>query len=156
MGSRKWEVGSGKSEVGSGKSEVGSRKFKAVDKELRVDKPYDLSERIKLFVLSTFEFVEKLPPNAAARNIKNQLVRSCSSIGANYRSAKRGRSDAEYLSKLGISEEEADESVYWLELIRDAKWGLTNEAEVLLKEANEITAIIVSLIKKAKARKHKP
>ena len=83
-------------------------------------KPYDLSERIKVFVLQIFEFVEKLPPNTAARNIKNQLLRSSSSIGANYRAAK---------------------------------WNLTAEANELLNEANEITAIIVSLIKKAKIRR---
>jgi four helix bundle protein len=124
-----------------------------MDIELLKNKPYDLNDRIKIFVLLIFEFVEKLPPNAAARNIKNQLVRSASSVGANYRAAKRGRSDAEYLAKLGIVEEEADECVYWLELIQAAKWNVGEEVNALLTEANEITAIVVSLIKSAKSRR---
>ena len=100
------------------------------------EKPYDLDKRIKAFVLEIFEFVETLPNNSAGRNVRNQLVRCTSSIGANYRTARRGRSDKEYLAKLGICEEEADESCYWLELCIDAKWNLEKKAEPLLKEAN--------------------
>ena len=115
-------------------------------------KPYDLKVRIKEFVLEIFDFVDQLPDKPAAWNIKNQLVRSISSVGANYRAAKRARSGKEYISKLGIAEEEADESIYWLELIEAAPWNLKMEVKPLLQEANEITAIIVSLIKKAKQK----
>jgi four helix bundle protein len=80
----------------------------------------------------------------SGRAIGNQLVRSATSVGANYRAACRSRSRAEFAAKLGIVAEEADESVYWLELISEAK--LLPEAKVrdLLEEANELTAIFTS------------
>lgn len=114
--------------------------------------PYDLNERIKAFVLNIFDFVELLPKKAAGFNIQNQLVRSASSCGANYRAAKRGRSPKEYIAKLGIVEEEADECCYWLELILATKWDLEVKTKPLLAEANQLTAIIVSLIKNARSR----
>lgn len=113
-------------------------------------KPYDLNLRIRQYILEIFDFVEKLPNKPAAWNIRKQIVRSISSVGANYRAAKRARSDKEYIAKLGIAEEEADETIFWLELIRDAKWDLEAEAQLHLQEANEITAIIVTLLRKAK------
>ncbi len=116
------------------------------------EKPYDLNKRIKVFVLEIFDFVEKLPETAAGRNVRSQLVRCASSIGANYRASKRARSGKEYIAKLGISEEEADETCYWLDLCAEAKWGVETQAQQLLKEAGEITAIIVTLIKKGKTR----
>jgi four helix bundle protein len=77
-------------------------------------------------------------------DIGNQLVRSGTSVGANYRAACRGRSKAEFIAKLGTVEEEADESAYWLELIVDA--GLMKQRRIvsLLNEANELTAIIAA------------
>ncbi len=116
------------------------------------EKPYDLDKRISVFVLEIFKFVETLPNTAVGRNVQNQLVRCAPSIGANYRAARRGRSNKEYLAKLGICEEESDETCYWLELCIDAKWDTAIKAEPLLKEADEITAIIVHLLKKAKGR----
>ena len=116
------------------------------------EKPYDLDKRIKAFVLEIFEFAETLPNTAAGRNVQNQLVRCASSVGANYRAARRGRSGKEYTAKLGICEEESDESCYWLELCIETKWEVEKKAQPLLKEANEITAIIVYLIKKAKGK----
>jgi len=104
------------------------------------EKPYDLNKRIKLCVLDIFSFVESLPDTAAGRAVKNQIVRSASSIGANYRASRRARSEKEYVAKLGIAEEEADETCYWLELISEANWGLANDALPILQEANEITA----------------
>lgn len=119
------------------------------------EKPYDLNERIKQYILEIFDFVEELPNKPAAWNIKNQVVRSATSIGANYRAAKRARSDKEYIAKLGIAEEEADETMFWLELIMAAKWDLHPKAAILHREANELTAIIVTLSKKAKSRLNK-
>ena len=115
-------------------------------------KPYDLDLRLKQFIIAVFGFVEKLPRKPAAYNIHKQLVRSASSCGANYRAARRGRSPKEYIAKLGIVEEEADETCYWFEIVIAAGWDLEKEAQPLLREANEITAIIVSLIKNARKR----
>lgn len=113
---------------------------------------YGINERIKKFVLEIYDFCDKLPSTASGNNIRNQLSRSASSIGANYRAAWRGRSDKEYIAKLGISEEESDESCYWLDLVRSReKWSkFHSEANTLYKEADQITAIIVSLIKRKK------
>lgn len=79
--------------------------------------------------------------------IQKQLTRSASSVGANYRAARRGRSKAEYLAKLGTVEEESDESAYWLELVIALNWNDNGKAQIFLDEANELTAIIVTLIK---------
>ncbi len=76
--------------------------------------------------------------------MSNQLVRSATSVGANYRAACRARSRAEFVAKLGTVLEEADESLYWLELIRDAKLVSEHRISLLLREADELTAIVVT------------
>ena len=100
--------------------------------------------RTKTFGLRSLKLVDHLPQTISGRAIGNQLVRSATSIGANYRAACRARSRAEFAAKLGVVAEEADESVYWLELIRDG--GLVAEAKIrdLLKEADELTAIFTA------------
>jgi four helix bundle protein len=80
----------------------------------------------------------------SGRAIGNQLVRSATSVGANYRAACRSRSRAEFASKLGVVAEEADESVYWLELISEGKLLPDAKVKDLLEEANELTAIFTS------------
>ena len=85
-----------------------------------------------------------LPRTAAGRAISSQLVRAATSVGANYRSACRARSRAEFAAKLGIALEEADESLYWLELVRDGKLVPEDKLSLLLKEADELTAILAS------------
>ena len=80
----------------------------------------------------------------SGRAIGNQLVRCGTSVGANYRAACRSRSRAEFAAKLGIVAEEADETVYWLELLRDAKLIPEGKLSELLKEANELTAIFTA------------
>jgi four helix bundle protein len=104
----------------------------------------ELLERTKQFALQVLKPVDRLPHTMAGRAVGNQLVRSGTSVGANYRAACRGRSRAEFAAKLGIVAEEADESVYWLELVRDG--GLLTEAKIddLLREANELTAIFTA------------
>lgn len=82
-----------------------------------------------------------------------QLLRSGTSIGANYRSTCRGRSKADFISRIAIAEEEADETVYWLELIKESKLSNLNTVQSLLDEANELTAIFTSIGKTAKKRK---
>jgi four helix bundle protein len=85
-----------------------------------------------------------LPRTAAGRAISSQLVRAATSVGANYRSACRARSRAEFAAKLGVALEGADESLYWLELIRDGKLLPESKLSLLLKEADELTAILAS------------
>lgn len=116
---------------------------------------YGLNNRVKTFVLEVFDFCDDFSDvDPVARNIKNQLCRSASSIGANLRAAWRARSDREYLAKLGIVEEESDETCFWLDLMKSReKWLIMHErAEELYKEANQLTAITVSLIKRKKEK----
>ena len=82
--------------------------------------------------------------------IGRQLLRSATSVGANYRAACRGRSPAEFCAKLGIVEEEADESIYWLELLADGKIVKRELLTALLDEANQITAMVVASLQTAK------
>lgn len=104
-----------------------------------------------MFALRVFKLVAALPKDAAGRAIANQLVRSGSSVGANYRAACRGRSKAEFRAKLGVVVEEADESAYWLELISEGESLEKVRVGPLLQEANELCAIMVASRKSAEA-----
>ena len=110
----------------------------------------EMKKRTKQFALRVMKLVGALPQNTVARAIGNQLVRSGTSVGANYRSACRGRSKAEFAAKLGIVVEEADESAYWLELIIEGQLLTPNLVEPLLQEANELTAIMAASRKTAR------
>lgn len=101
----------------------------------------ELKERSKKFGLRILALVDALPGSVSGRALANQLVRSGTSVGANYRSACRGRSKKEFIAKLGVVVEEADESAYWLELIIDGELLSDNKIRPLLDEANELTAI---------------
>ena len=104
----------------------------------------ELQNRTKQFALRILKLVDALPRTAAGRAISNQLARSAMSVGANYRAACRARSRVEFAAKLGTVLEEADESLYWLEMIRDGKLLSEKRVSLLLKEAGEITAIIAA------------
>ena len=104
----------------------------------------ELQDRTKQFALRVLKLIDVLPCTAAGRAISSQLVRAATSVGANYRSACRARSRAEFAAKLGVAVEEADESLYWLELVRDGKLLPENKLSLLLKEADELTAILAS------------
>ena len=104
----------------------------------------ELLARTKTFSLRILELVDHLPRTTSGRAIGNQLVRCGTSVGANYRAACRSRSRAEFAAKLGIVAEEADETVYWLELLRDAKLLTEAKLSELLREANELTAIFTA------------
>jgi len=104
----------------------------------------ELQDRTKRFALRVLDLVDTLPRTAAGRAISTQLVRAATSVGTNYRSACRARSRAEFAAKLGIAVEEADESLYWLELVRDGKLVPEDKVSLLLKEADELTAILAS------------
>src|SRR5437867_4246921 len=109
----------------------------------------DLQLRTKQFALQVIQFCERLPNEETSKILKRQLLRAGTSVGANYRAACRAKSKPTFISKMGDVLEEADESMYWIELLIDA--GLVKRARVaeLLGEADEIS-IIVSSIKTAK------
>jgi four helix bundle protein len=104
----------------------------------------ELKSRTKDYALRIIKIIEALPKTTTGRAIGNQLIRSGTSVGANYRAALRARSKAEFVAKLGIVIEEADESEFWLELIVGAKLLKKRLVEPLLKETNELIAIFVS------------
>ena len=112
----------------------------------------ELKERLKQFSLRVFRLVDALPRVPAGRMIASQLVRAGASVGANYRAACRGRSRAEFISKLGVAEEEADESVYWLELVIEGRLLRRERVAPLLAEANELVAILTASRKSAARR----
>jgi four helix bundle protein len=112
----------------------------------------DLKKRTKVFALRVLKLVAALPNTVAGRAIGGQLVRSGTSVGSNYRAACRGRSRAEFVAKLGVVEEEADESAFWMELIIEGELLKPKQVEPLLNEANELTKIMAqSRISAAKA-----
>ena len=102
----------------------------------------DLKKRTKEFALRILKLVSALPDTVQGKTVGGQLVRSGTSVSSNYRAACRGRSRAEFISKLGIVEEEADESAFWLELIIEGELLKQQAVQPLLNEANELTRII--------------
>jgi len=104
----------------------------------------ELQQRTKSFALRVLKLIEHLPNTVGGKVLANQLARSGTSVGANYRAECRARSRAEFASKLGIVAEEADESLYWLELIRDGNFIGQRRIAFLLSEADELTAIFTS------------
>jgi four helix bundle protein len=104
----------------------------------------ELKERTKRFALRVMHLVDALPNSAKGRAIANQLVRSGTSVAANYRAACRARSRAEFIARIGVVEEEADETALWLELIIADKILSGKKAVPLLNEANELVAIAAS------------
>jgi four helix bundle protein len=115
----------------------------------------DLKQRTKEFALRVIRLVEALPKGRTADILGKELLRSGTSVGANYRAACRARSNADFISKMGIAEEEADEWLYWMELLIEAEIVKSVELESLMKEANELLAITVSSIKTARRKKNK-
>src|SRR5712671_6114031 len=112
-------------------------------------RPDDLKNRTKQFALRVLKLVAALPNNLSGKTIGGQLVRSGTSVGANYRAACRARSKAEFIAKIGIVEEEADESAFWMELIIEGKLLRQGLVQPLLDEANEIAKMMASSRKSA-------
>ena len=104
----------------------------------------DLKERSKLFAPRVLRLVDALPRTPKGNALSSQLVRSGMSVAANYRAACRSRSRAEFISKIGVAEEEADETALWLELIVADKILPETKTRPLLTEANEIVAIMAA------------
>src|SRR5438876_694738 len=113
----------------------------------------EFKKRTKQFALRTIRLVDSLPRTTAGRHIGGQLLRSGTSVGSNYRAACRARSSAEFCAKLGIVEEEADESVYWMELLIEGELMKEHLLSSLLREENEILAMVIASITTARRRK---
>lgn len=111
--------------------------------------PEELKHRTKQSALRVMKLVAALPEDRVGRAIGNQLIRSGTSVGANYRAACRGRSAAEFAAKIGTVIEEADESAYWMELVVEGELMEAVRVGGLLQEANEIVAIMVASRKTA-------
>ncbi len=118
--------------------------------EGKLTKDRDLRERTKQFAFKIIELVASLPNTREANIIGTQLLKAGTSVGANYRESNRSRSKAEFRAKIGIVEQEADESLYWLEILNES--GITSGEllDELLVEADELVAIFTSIGKKAK------
>jgi four helix bundle protein len=112
--------------------------------------PVELKQRTKAFALRVIKLVEALPTTTVGRALGRQLVRSGTSVAANYRAACRARSRAEFVAKMGVVEEEADETMLWLELLAESNTMPPDHLAALLREANELTAIMAASRKTAK------
>jgi len=109
----------------------------------------ELKARTKDFALRIIRLVDVLPNTVKGRAIANQIMRSATSVAANYRAACRARSRAEFIAKIGVVEEEADETAFWLELIVDSSIRTEKQIGPLRKEANELVAIMAASRKSA-------
>jgi len=115
----------------------------------------DLKNRTKKFTLDVIKTCDQLPEDTAFTIFSKQLMRCSSSIGANYRAACRAKSNADFINKLKIVEEETDEAIYFLELLKEINDKNTKMIDSLIDEANELLAIFVASIKTAKKRNRK-
>jgi four helix bundle protein len=120
------------------------------DKESAMNEE-ELKLRTKQFSLRIIRLTEALPNTSTAKTIGHQLLRAGMSVGANYRAACRGKSKADFIAKAGISLEEADECLYWMELLQEAGIMPAERLKDLLKEADELVAIFTASIKTARA-----
>ena len=112
-----------------------------------------LKDRTKKYALRVIRLIESLPRKRVAAVVGDQLLRSGTSVGANYRSACRARSRAEFMSKMGIVEEELDESLYWMELVIESGLVKASRLTLLMQEGEELLAMTVASINTARARK---
>lgn len=112
-----------------------------------------LKDRTKRFALLVIRLCQGLPRSQAGTIITRQLLRSSTSVGANYRAVCRARSGADFVSKLGVVLEEADETLFWLELLVDSGVAQLEKTAPLLKEANELVSIFVASLRTAKGLK---
>ena len=118
-----------------------------IEKELKI--------RTRQFTVAILNFVAQLPNRKSANIIGNQLGRSSSSIATNYRAACQARSRAEFIAKIGIVEEEADETVFWLDILPETSNAPKEKVAPLLSEARELTAIFTAASKTAKSNRYK-
>ena len=117
---------------------------------MRNEKGKDLKDRTRAFAAAVVRLVQTLPQNRAAWTLGDQLIRCGTSVGANYRAACRARSHREFLAKLGIVEEEADESLFWLGLMGECGVAPVERVAPLQREANELLSITIASIRTAR------
>jgi four helix bundle protein len=112
-----------------------------------------LKDRTKRFALMVIRLCRIVQPSQEGRTITRQLLRSATSVAANYRAVCRSRSKPDFVSKLGIVLEEADESLFWLELLLDSGVVQPDQIRTLLREANELVSIFVASLRTVKGLK---
>src|SRR5512142_2337475 len=119
--------------------------------ECRRMKHQNLQDRTRKFALSVIKFTEQLPRDDTSKILSRQLLRSGTSVGANYRAVCRAKSTADFLNKLRVVEEECDESLFWMELLVEN--NLIKEARIrdLISEGNQILSIVVASVKTARS-----
>ncbi len=110
----------------------------------------EMKNRTKTYANRVVKLCSALPENWIARTLGKQLLRSGTSVGANYRSVCRAKSNPDFINKLRIVEEECDESLFWMELLVDNNLVKTGRLNELMKEANELLSIVVSSAKTAR------
>ena len=115
----------------------------------------ELKSRTKQFHIAVIRACEQLPKNVTGYELAKQLIRSSGSVGANYRAACRAKSTADFIYKIEIVIEEADESIYWLEVITEVNLLAAQLTTPLIKESNELVSIFVATVKTAKSNKQK-
>lgn len=116
-----------------------------------------LKKRTKKIGLEVIKLVDELPNKPSAWAVAKQIIRSSTSIGANYRAACRAKSPADFIYKLKIVEEEADETQYWLEILEESSLIGSDRINLLKKEVNEVVSIVVASIKTVREnQKRKP
>ena len=113
----------------------------------------ELEERTKKFAVRVVKTVGAFPKTSEGQIIGRQLLKSGTSIGANYREANRAESKDDFVHKIGVAEKEAAETIYWLEICRETKLGASEEVKMLHREANELLAILITIGRKAKSHK---
>jgi four helix bundle protein len=113
----------------------------------------DLKKRTKAFALRILKLVDALPKTTAGRALASQIVRAGTSVAANYRAACRAKSTADFVAKMGIVEEEADETLFWLELLEESELVTAAKLAAIKQEANELIAITVASIKTARCNR---
>ncbi|HET9837941.1 MAG TPA: four helix bundle protein [Candidatus Angelobacter sp.] len=120
-------------------------------RSVNVDKHHELRDRTKAFALRVIRMSDALPRTRSGNVIGNQIVRSATGMAANYRAAGRSRSKSEFIAKIGVVIEEADETVFWREMLRDS--GIIKPAKLvdLLQEANQLLAIFTASRRTAKS-----
>jgi four helix bundle protein len=115
--------------------------------------PHEFKLRTKVYALRIIKVVDALPRDSVAKALGNQLLRSGTSVAANYRASTRAKSYADFISKMGTVEEECDESLFWMELLIESKRMKPSRLDALIKEGTELLAMTVSSIKTAKHSK---
>src|SRR5207244_12290059 len=110
----------------------------------------DLKKRTKAFTLRILKLVDAMPKTTVGRALASQIVRSGTSVAANYRAACRAKSSADFIAKMGIVQEEADETLFWLELLEESELVSDTKLAAIKQEANELIAITIASIKTAR------